>query len=314
MSIESKPKIIAVVGPTASGKSDLAIDIALFINKNSKKLGVKGAEIISADSRQIYKWLDIGSNKITHGEMRGIFHHLLGAASPKKTFTVAQYQKFANKVIKQIIKRGDVSILCGGTGLYIDSVIYGVKFPEVKPNKKLRNKLEKLSTEKLFLMLEKKDPRKAQIIDRYNRRRLVRALEIVLLTKKPVPPIKKELKYKTLIIGVTVDKKELLKKIEKRLDLRLKKGLIKEVINLHQKHGLSWKKLEGFGLEYRFIAQFLQKKISKEMMREKIIAESIKYAKRQMTWFKRNKNIAWFDKDKKKLPVIKQAVSRFLKN
>ena len=307
-------KIIAVVGPTASGKSGLAVKIALFINKNAKKLGVKGAEIISTDSRQIYKWLDIGSNKITKKEMRGVPHCLLGVASPRKTFTAARYQKLAAKAIGQIIKNKKIPILCGGTGFYIDSVIYGMHFPEIRPNLKLRKKLEKMTIEKLFEMLKKKDPQKATVIDKSNRRRLVRALEIVLTTKKPIFPLKKDLKYKPLIIGIAPDMNKLKDKIARRLDIRLKKGLIKEVQQLHKKRGLSWKRLESFGLEYRFIAQFLQKKISKEEMREKIVTKSRQYAKRQMTWFKRNNDIIWIVSRDKKLSATKQIVSEFLIN
>jgi tRNA dimethylallyltransferase len=306
----NKPKIIAIMGPTASGKSDLAVNIALFINKNSKKLGVKGAEIISADSRQVYKWLDIGSNKITKNEMRGVCHHLLSVTSPKKTFTVAQYQKLATKTIDQIAKNKKIPILCGGTGFYIDSVIYGIQFPDVKPNKKIRDKLEKISAEELLRMLEKKDHQKAAIIDKYNKRRLIRALEIVLFTKKPVPLLKKELKYKALIIGVAPEKKILVKKIAQRLDIRLKKGLVKEVSSLHKTRKLSWKRLESFGLEYRFIAQFLEDKISRDEMIKKIISESLKYTKRQMTWFNRNKSIVWILN--KKLPTMERIVFNFL--
>jgi tRNA dimethylallyltransferase len=306
----NKPKIIAIIGPTASGKSDLAVDIALFINKNSKKLGVKGAEIISADSRQVYKWLNIGSNKITRNEMRGVRHHLLSITSPKKTFTVAQYQKLTTKTINQIVKNKKIPILCGGTGFYIDSVIYGTQFPDVKPNKKIRDKLERISTEELLQMLEKKDPQKATIIDKYNKRRLIRALEIVLSTKKPILPLRKELKYKALIIGVASEKKVLAKKIAQRLDIRLKKGLVKEVSSLHKIHKLSWKRLENFGLEYRFIAQFLEEKISRDEMIKKIISESLKYTKRQMTWFNRNKSIVWILN--KKLPAVERIVFNFL--
>lgn len=302
--ITTSQKIIAIVGPTASGKSDLAVKIALFTNKNAKKFGVKGAEIISADSRQVYKGLDIGSNKITKKEMRGVPHRLLSIANPKITFTAAQYQKLADKAIKQIYKKSNVPILCGGTGFYIDSVIYGMHFPKVRPNLKLRKKLEKMATEKLFEMLKKKDPQKAAIIDKNNRRRLVRALEIVLTTRKPISPIKKDSRYKLLIIGIAPDMSKLKDKIARRLDDRMKKGLIREVEQLHKKQGLSWKRLESFGLEYRFIAQFLQKKISKEEMREKIINESRRYAKRQMTWFKRNGQINWLDNKQEALDLV----------
>lgn len=310
---EDKPKIIAVIGPTASGKSDLAVNIALYINKNSKKIGVKGAEIISADSRQVYKWLNIGSNKITRKEMRGIKHHLLDIASPKSTFTVARYKRLADKAINKIIKSGKVPIICGGSGQYMDAVLFGHQFPDVKPNPILRTKLDKFSTEKLFLMLRKKDPNKARNIDRYNRRRLIRALEIIISTKKPIAPLATEPKFNALMIGILTDRDLLKNKIEKRLAIRLKKGLIKEVAGLHKKYGLSWKKLESFGLEYRFISQFLEKKIGKDEMIRSITAESAKYAKRQMTWFKRNKDIVWIKEQNKKLPAIKRIVLDFIR-
>jgi tRNA dimethylallyltransferase len=301
MSNDSKPKIIAVIGPTASGKSDLAVEIALFINKNSKKIGVSGAEIISADSRQVYKWMNIGSNKITKKEMRGVKHHLLSVTSPKSTFTVARYQKLADKAIKEITKSDRVPIICGGSGQYIDAILFGHQFPNVKPNPALRAKLEKISTDKLFLLLQKKDPTKAKIIDRFNKRRLVRALEIIIATKKPILPLETNLKFNSLIIGIYADRAVLKERIQKRVLTRLKLGMIKEVKNLHTKHGLSWKQLESFGLEYRFIAQFLEEKITENEMIQKIVSEGTKYTKRQMTWFKRNKDITWINSKQKAL-------------
>ncbi len=297
-------KIIAVVGPTASGKSDLAVNIALFIKKNAKRLGVNGAEIISADSRQIYKWLDIGSNKITAKEMRGIPHYLLSIASPKINFSAARYQRLAVKAIKNITKNNKIPIICGGTGLYIDSVIYGIKFPETKPDLKLRKKLERMETKKLFELLQKKDKNRSLSIDPHNRRRLIRALEINFSTGRPVSALKKELQFNALWLGLSADKNILKGKLAIRLDKRLKKGIVPEVNNLHKKHGLSWKRLESFGLEYKFVAQFLQNKISKEEMKEKIINESAKYAKRQITWFKRNSQIHWIEGKQKALDLV----------
>jgi tRNA dimethylallyltransferase len=309
MSTNSFQKIITVIGPTASGKSDLAVNIALFIKKNTSKLIVPGAEIISADSRQIYKWLDIGSNKITAKEMRGVPHHLLGIANPKRTFTVAQYQKLADKTIRQIIKRGNIPILCGGTGLYIDSIIYGTKFPGIKPNPSLRKKLEKIETSELFALLSKRDPQRASTIDKNNRRRLIRALEIVIVSGKPVPQLKQEPRFNTLWIGLKINKNDFKKRLSSRLEKRVKIGLIKEVRNLHKTHGLSWKRLESFGLEYRFVSQFLQNKISKTKMKGEIVNESAQYAKRQITWFKRNKQINWLDEKQKALDLVESFLS-----
>ncbi|MCR4275219.1 MAG: tRNA (adenosine(37)-N6)-dimethylallyltransferase MiaA [Candidatus Wolfebacteria bacterium] len=308
-----KPKIIVILGPTSSGKSDLAVKVARKFN----------GEIISADSRQVYKNMDIGSGKITKKEMLGIPHHLLDIANPERTFTVNQYQKLAKKALEKIIKNGKLPIICGGTGLYIDSVIYDYKFPKAPPNQKLRQKLEKLKTEKLFEKLEKLDPRRAKNIDSYNRRRLVRALEIIAFTKKPVPLLtirsdSKKSKFQILKIGTKKTPEELKNKIKKRLFKRLKTGIIAEVKDLH-KSGLSWKKLDDLGLEYRFISRYLRRLISRQEMIELILRESYKYAKRQMTWFsakggsppkadaplehasggKKDKNIYWLDPDNK---------------
>ena len=284
------PKIVVILGPTSSGKSDLAVKIAKKFN----------GEIISADSRQIYKGLNIGSGKITKKEMLGVPHYLLDVASPKKIFTASQYQKLAKKALEKIIKKGKLPIICGGTGLYIDALIYGYEFPEVKPNPKLRESLEKLNTEKLFQKLQNLDPLRAKNIDRHNRRRLVRALEILLSTKKPIPPLATidSSNYETLKIGTKKTNEELKDKIKKRLYKRLKQGMEKEVENL-RKSGVSWKRLDALGLEYRFISRYLRSMISRQEMIDSILKESYKYAKRQMTWFKRDKNIYWLDPDNK---------------
>jgi len=277
-------KLIAIVGPNASGKTGLSIKLAKKFN----------GEIVSADSRQIYKGMDIGTGKITKKEMQGIPHYLLDIASPKSRFTVSQYQKLALKAIKKIQKKIKIPFLVGGTGFYIQSVVDGIVIPEVKPDWKLRKKLEQKSAEELFSELKKLDPKRAEDIDRYNKRRLIRALEIIIKTKKPVPPIKKASKFDVLIIGVKKDFKKLKKLIEERLQKRLKQGMIAEVQKL-KRSGVSWKRLEEFGLEYKYIALYLQKKLSYQEMVEKLQKEIEHYAKRQMTWFKRDKRIKWIE-------------------
>lgn len=277
-----KPKIIAVVGPTATGKSDFAVNIA-------KKVG---GEIISADSRQVYKGLDIGSGKITKKEMRGIPHFLLDVVDPKKVFTVAQYKKLAEKKIEEIISRGKIPIIVGGTGFYIDTLINDSSIPEVKPNKELRKKLSKLSTEKLFEMLKKLDPRRAKEIDAKNPVRLIRAIEIAKELGK-VPKIKSNPKYESIIVGLDFPDDELKRRIEDRLIKRFKKEkMLDEAKRLH-KQGLTFKRMEQLGLEYRYTALYLQGKITEKEMVEKLNSEIWKYAKRQRTWFKRNKDIVW---------------------
>ncbi len=278
-----------ILGQTASGKTDLSIKLA------KKYIG----EVVSADSRQVYKGMDIGSGKITKKEMQGIPHHLLDIANPKRKFTVNQYQKLAMKDIKNIQKRGKIPFLVGGTGFYIQSIVDGIVIPEVKPDWKMRKKLEKLSNEKLFKKIKKLDPERAKTIDKNNPRRLIRALEIVLKTKKPVPELGHQTSQLSVLeIGIKKSPEELKKLIKKRLLKRLKnEAMINEVKKLHNppagESGLSWKRLEEFGLEYRFVAQYLQNKITYKEMTDKIQKESEHFAKRQMTWFKKDKRIKW---------------------
>jgi len=299
-----KPKLIIIIGPTASGKTDLSIKLAKKIR----------GEIISADSRQVYKGMDVGSGKVTKKEMKGVPHHLLDIASPKIRFTVVQYQKLALKAINKIHKKNKIPFLVGGTGFYIQAVVDGIIIPEVKPDWKLRKKLEKKSAEELFKMLKKLDLRRAKTIEKKNKRRLIRALEIVIKTKKPIPPLKKKPpQFEVLIIGIKKSSEELKKLIQKRLLKRLqpprRPKMLAEVKKL-KKSGLSWKRLEEFGLEYRYIAQYLQNKLTHEEMLEKIQKQSEKFVKRQMTWFKRDKRIHWT----KNYREAEKLVKTFFKN
>jgi len=296
--VNYKPKIVVVLGPTASGKSDLAV-------KLSKKYN---GEIISADSRQIYKGMDIGTGKITKKEMKGVSHHLLDVASPKRQFSVAQYKKRALKAIDKIYKKGKIPIVCGGTGFYIQAVIDGLIIPAVKPDYKLRKELEKETTKKLYSKLKKLDSARAKTIDKYNRRRLIRALEIILKTGKPVPKLKTQSSFNALMIGIKKPREELRKLIKNRLINRFKRGMISEVEKL-RKAGLSWKKLEDFGLEYRYIALYLQGKLDRKKMIENLEKEILNYAKRQMTWSKRDKRIHWI----KNYQEAEKLVKNFLK-
>lgn len=284
-------KIIVILGPTASGKSDLAVRIA-------KKFR---GEIISADSRQVYKGMDIGTGKITKKEMCGIPHHLLDVASPKRKFTVTQYRKLALLAINKIFKNGKIPIICGGTGFYIQAVIDGLVIPQVKPDWKLREKLGKKTVKELYKILKKLDPRRARTIEKENPRRLIRAIEIVMKTKKPVPLLKMNpLPYPVLIIGIKKSPEELSKLIKKRLLKRLKAGMIEEVKKLHR-NGVSWKRLDEFGLEYRWLARYLTdfqnlpylERFRKSRHQEALQKDIEHYAKRQMTWFKRDNRIHW---------------------
>lgn len=265
-------KVFVILGQTATGKSDLAVKLA-------KKIG---GEVVSADSRQVYKGLDIGTGKITKEEMQGIPHHLLDVASPKKKFTVTEYQKKAIYAIAEIIKKDKTPIICGGTGFYTDALIKGTVFPEVPPNLKLRKSLEKKTAVELFKILKKLDKKRAKNIDAKNKIRLIRAIEIAATLGK-VPKIT-EVKpmYKFVKIGLYLPPEKLKKNVEKRVKQMFKDGLLKEIRKL-KKSGISEKRLREFGFEYN------------KPTEEKVVKETIKYAKRQMTWFKRDKEINWLD-------------------
>jgi len=264
-------KLIVIPGPTASGKSNLAVKIAKEFN----------GEIVSADSRQIYKEMDIGTGKITKKEMRDIPHYLLDIASPKKQITVAQYREKVLETIDKIYKKGKIPILCGGTGFYIQAVVEGITIPEVKPDQKLRKELEKKTTNKLFKQLKKLDPRRAKEIDSKNRRRLVRALEIVIKSNKTVAPTKKEPRFRVLYIGIKKTLPDLQKAINKRVDKMVKQGLEKEVEALVKKYG--WTTVLKNAIGYQ---EFREKNPV-----NKIKLHTFQFAKRQITWFKRNKQI-----------------------
>ncbi|MDD2913318.1 MAG: tRNA (adenosine(37)-N6)-dimethylallyltransferase MiaA [Candidatus Pacebacteria bacterium] len=291
-----KNKIIAIVGPNASGKTSLSIGICLYLNskKIKKHFNIKGAEIISADSRQVYKGLDIGSGKIKKKETKGIPHHLIDIVSPKKIFTVADYKKKAIKKIENLHKENKIPIIVGGTGFYVDAIIKNTTIPEVMPDWKLRKKLEQKTKKELFLMLEKKDKRRAKEIDKNNKRRIIRALEIIESTGKRIPKKENNPLFDSLIFGIKKSQEKQKILIAKRLKKRLREGMVKEVENLHKK-GISWKRLEDLGLEYRYIAYYLQGKMPYDEMIEKLQKEIEHFAKRQMTWFKRNKEIIWIE-------------------
>jgi tRNA dimethylallyltransferase len=277
-----KPKVLVIVGTTASGKSDLAVQLAKKLN----------GEVVSADSRQVYKGLNAGTGKITKREMQGIPHHLLDVADPKKVFSVSDYKKLADKKIEEIIKHGKLPIIVGGTGFYIDAITGKASLPEVPPNPKLRKKLEARTAEALFKLLQKRDPVRAKSIDKHNKVRLVRALEIIEALGK-VPKLKaKKVPFDIVWIGLTPDREELDEKILTRIKARLP-NMIREAKSLHKK-GLSFKRMEELGLEYRYLARLLQKKITKREFEGELYSEIRKYSKRQMTWFKANKDIKWF--------------------
>ncbi|EKE10632.1 MAG: tRNA delta(2)-isopentenylpyrophosphate transferase [uncultured bacterium] len=295
------PKIIVILGPTASGKSATAIRLAKKFN----------GEVISVDSRQIYRGLDVGSGKILKDSLskatdqkdiflsEGIRHYMLDIVSPRTNFSAAQFKKKSDRIISDILKRDKLPILCGGTGFWIQAVVDDMIYPEVKPDWKLRKKLEKKSTEKLFAQLKKIDPTRAKNIDSKNKVRLIRAIEICQsLGKVPAKIEKADAKYNFLQIGIQRDREILHKKIELNVKKRFRQGMIAEVENL-KNSGLSWRKIESFGLSYRLIPKYLRREIeTKEELLEKICIDEKNYAKRQITWFKKDKRIVWIEKFK----------------
>lgn len=269
-------RIIVVVGPTASGKSDFAVDLALK----------KNGEIISADSRQVYKGLDIGTGKITKEEMKDVPHHMLDVASIYDDFSVAEYARLARPILEDILSRGKTPIICGGTGQYIDALIYDMEVPSVPPNKKLREELEKKNVDELYAELLVKDPKRASEIDKHNKVRLVRALEIAYALGSVPPLSEPELIYDTEFYLLSPTREILRERIGKRLEKRLAQGMIDEVKWLMEK-GYNSDTMKRFGLEYEIIGKFLEGTITEEDMRQEIVTKSMQYAKRQDTWNKR---------------------------
>lgn len=273
---EQLKKIMVVAGPTSSGKSDFAVDLALK---------VKG-EIISADSRQVYRGLDIGTGKITEKEMRGVPHHMLDICNINDTFSVVQFRNKALVIIEDILSRGRVPILCGGTGYYIDAVIYKNTLPEVPVKKHLEEELENKTNEELFAFLLEKDSRRAATIDRSNRMRLIRALEIVESNGK-VPKLTSPLfRYDVEFYLLNPSKELLEERVHKRLLKRFEIGMLQEMESLIAQ-GYEIGILASKGIEYKWMAAYLEQKISYEELIEKLRIATWQYAKRQRTWNKK---------------------------
>lgn len=286
-----KPKALVIVGPNASGKSNTAIRLAKKFN----------GEVVSADSRQVYKGMDIGSGKV-EGELlpksdppvfvsEGVNHYCIDIVEPTKDYNVALYKKDAQKALRHILSKGKLPIICGGTGFWISAVIDDIDFPKVPPNRELRKKIGTKSEEELLEMLKGLDPDRAKTVDKENPVRLIRAIEIAK-SLGSVPKPNKKSKYNLLMIGIKWPKEKLHKRIKVRLDQRLEDGMIDEVKRLN-KEGVSWKRLERFGLEYKRVSELLQHKLTIEEMKKSIYLDDVQYAKRQMTWFKKDKRIKW---------------------
>ena len=294
----TKQKVLVIVGPTASGKTSLSIRLAQKY----------GGEIISADSRQVYQGLDIGTGKITHAEMKGIPHHMLDVAPPHTVYTVTDFVEGAHAAIRDITLRKKLPIIVGGTFLYTDTLLGNVSTPPVPPNPALRTQLESKSTEQLFELLKEKDPVRAKTIDPHNPRRLIRALEIIDVLGVVPEPTHTQL-YDALTLGITITKEQLQKNIHDRLNTRMQRGMMDEIKQLHTQ-GVSYTRMSELGIEYQCGAEYLQGNVSLKEMCTLIETKSMQYAKRQMTWLKRKNDIVWINPED--TITIAQQVEQFL--
>jgi len=287
-----KPKVIVICGPTASGKTALSIELAKQIN----------GEIISADSMQIYKDMNIGTAKVTKEEMQEIKHYLIDILSPDERYSVAEYKRDAENAIKEILKKGKTPIVVGGTGLYIDTLIYGIDYPSFELDEKYREYLEdrvkKEGLENLYEEARKIDQKAIQKISINDKKRILRILEIYHVTGKnkteqEIISRQNDVEFDYKVFAINIDREILYERINKRVDIMIENGLIDEVKKLLQKYNQFPTSMQGLG--YKEVREYLQKQISKEEMIDKIKQESRRYAKRQLTWFRKNKQTIWLD-------------------
>ena len=287
-----KNKVIVICGPTASGKTALSIELAKKIN----------GEIVSCDSMQIYEDMNIGTAKPTLEEMQGIKHYLIGYVSPEKRYSVADYKKDAKKAIKEIIEKGKNPIVVGGTGLYIDSLIYEIEYQDIKLDEEYRKKLEEEVQEKgletLYEKAKQIDAKAIEKISPTDKKRILRVLEIYHATGKTkteqeIESRKKEVEYDYKVFALNWDREKLYERINKRVDIMFEQGLIQEVKNILNKYSKFPTAMQGLG--YKEVVDYLNGIYTKEEMIEKIKMETRRYAKRQLTWFKKNKQTIWLN-------------------
>lgn len=272
-------KVIAIVGATASGKTAYAVELA-------KKLD---AEIISADSRLVYKGFDIGTAKPTKEEMQGIPHYMIDITEPEIDYSAGLYVKEAKKIIKEIISKGKTPIIAGGTGLYLNALLMNYDLPKVEPDYKLREELKK--TENLHEILAELDYETSQNIDRNDRKKLIRAIEIVKISGQKISAAKSEKEFDVEWIGRNFERKELYEKINKRVDLMIEKGLLEETKKLLEKHGRISNILYTIG--YQEMTAYLDGVMDFDEAVDKLKQNTRRYAKRQLTWFRKNPEINW---------------------
>lgn len=291
------PKMVVLAGTNASGKSALGIKLA------SRFQG----EIISADSRQVYRKMDLGSGKVTEAEMNGVPHHLLDVVDPGQFFSMADYQRLAYEAADQILRRGHVPFLVGGTGLYIDAVADGYLLSDRAPDHSLREKLEMLETPVLYQRLKEQLP--SVDIDPKNRHRVMRALE--RLAQDDYHPAGKSPRFEVLKLGVTWPREKLKERIDERLDRRLNQGMTDEVKSLLDQ-GVSRDFLVKLGLEYKYLTWYLTGEMEYEQMKEELSKAIKRFAKRQMTWFRRDPRIHWLNMSGDPEAEASELISAFL--
>ena len=303
-----KPKVVVIVGPTASGKTALSIELAKRI----------GGEIISSDSMQIYKDMNIGTAKVTKEEMQGIKHYLIDFVPPNQRYTVSDFKKDATRAIKEILREAKIPIVVGGTGLYVNSLIYGIEYQDMQFDEEYRNKLMKIAeTEEglnnLWEQAQKIDPESMKKISKKDKKRIVRVLEIYKATGKTkteqeILSRKKEIEYDFKIFGISMDREQLYERINKRVDIMINQGLEKEVRNLLEKYSEFPTAMQGLG--YKEVVEYFNGILTRGEMIDKIKQESRRYAKRQLTWFRRNKEIIWLDANVEMEKNIKTILER----
>ena len=288
----SKPKIIVICGPTASGKTALSIQLAKKIN----------GEIVSADSMQIYKDMDIGTAKPSIEEMDGVKHYLIDNVSPTIRYSVANYKKDALNAIEEILKKGKTPIIVGGTGLYVDSLVNGIEYDDLEIDLEYRHQLEREAEEKGLEELYNKaiqiDAEAMKKISPNDRKRILRVLEIYhstgkTKTEQEIESREKENPYEYVVFAINMDREKLYERINKRVDIMIENGLVDEVKSLINKYDELPTAIQGLG--YKEVVSYLNNEITYEKMIEKIKQETRRYAKRQLTWFRRNKQIIWLD-------------------
>ena len=291
--MNNKPKLIAITGPTAAGKTSLSIKLAKKFN----------GEVVSADSRQVYKDMDLGTGKVTPEEAQGVPHHLIDVVEPQEDFNVVHFQELAYEAIDEILNKNKLPLFVGGSPFYLYSVVDGYVFPGVEPKPELRERLQEKPAEEVYRKLKKLDPERAEELEKNNKRRVIRSIEIARELGE-VPDLENKPRYDCLLLGIKHSREKLKERIAERLEKRFNKGMIEEVKNLHEQ-GVSWEQLEEFGLEYRWIARFLQDKIDKGEMKESLQKDIEHFSKNQMTWFKKDDRIHWVEDKKEAEKIIK---------